>query len=90
MLTIFGGIGLLVAVISVVSSQMLPDSQAHILNELERLYLDDAGIAGLKSGIEPCTLYIDSTTARPNNALGRQTAAQWIRTAYRKATFLQC
>jgi hypothetical protein len=90
MLSIFGGISLFVALISVVSPQMLPDSQALTLNELERLYLDNAGPAGFKSGIEPCTQYIDSTTARPNNTLGRQSAAQWIRTAFRKATFLQC
>jgi hypothetical protein len=90
MLTIFGGIGLLAAVISVVSPQMLPDSRAHIMNELERLYLDNAGGAGIKSGIGDCSLYIDSTTARSNNTLGRQSAAQWIRAAFRKATFLEC
>lgn len=90
MLTIFGGISLLAAIISVVSPQMLPDSQAHIMNELERLYLDNAGLAGIKSGIGDCTLYIDSTTGRPNNSLGRQSAAQWIRIAFRKATFVRC
>jgi hypothetical protein len=90
MFSIFGDIGLLVALISVVSPQMLPDSRAITLNELERLYLDNAGAAGFKFAIEPCTQYIDSTTASPNNTLGRQSAAQWIRTAYRKATFLQC
>ena len=76
MLTIFGDIGLLTAVISVVSPQMLPDLREHIMNELERLYLDNTDFAGIKSDIEPCILYIDSTTARPNNALGRQTVVQ--------------
>ena len=86
MLTIFEGIGLMAALISAVSPQMLPDSQGYILNELEHLYLDNTGGVGFKSGITPCTLYVDSTTARPNKSLGRQTASEWIRTAFRKIT----
>ena len=76
---------LVVAVIRVISSQMLPDSQAYILNELEHLYLDNTGPQGVNSGIVPCTNYVDSTTGQNNNSLGRQTSAQWIRVAFRKA-----
>ncbi len=70
MLSIFGVIGLFVALISVVSPQMLPDSAALTLNELERHYLDNSGQAGFKSAIDPCTQYIDSTTGRPNDTFG--------------------
>ena len=90
MLSTLGGIGLLVALISVVSPQMLPNSQEHTMNELERLYLDDNGPRGFKFAIEPCTRYLDPTGPRFDDTLGRQSAAQWIRTAFRKATFLQC
>jgi hypothetical protein len=90
MLTILRGVSLFVVVTSVVSPQMLPDSQALIMNELEHLYFDDTGPQGFKSGIVPCTNYVDSTTGRNNNSLGRQTSAQWLRTAFRKATFSQC
>lgn len=86
--TLFETLGLLVAVISAVSPQMLPDSHGHTLDELEHLYLDNTGPVGFKSGITPCTLYIDSTTGRPDNTLGRQAAAEWIRTAFRKTTLL--
>ena len=90
MLAILDDIGLVVVALSMVSAQMLPDSQALTVNELEHLYFDDTGPQGFKSGIVPCTNYIDSSTGLPNNALGRQTSAQWLRTAFRKATFLQC
>lgn len=88
MFKIINAIGLSVVVISVVSAQMLPDSQGYTMNELEHLYFDDTGPQGYKSGIVPCTNYVDSTTGLPNNTLGRQTSAQWLRTAFRKATFL--
>ena len=90
MLAILDDIGLVVVALSMVSAQMLPDSQAFTVNELEHLYFDDTGPQGFKSGIVPCTNYIDSSTGLPNNALGRQTSAQWLRAAFRKATFLQC
>lgn len=91
MISIFGGIGIFAALISVVSPQMLPDSQAFTLNELERHYLDNVGAVGFKSAITPCTKYVDSSNnGRENNTLGRQAAAQWIRTAFRKATFSHC
>ena len=68
------------------SAQMLPDSGALIMNELEHLYFDSGGPAGFVSGITPCDIYIDSSTGTQNNTLGRQTSAQWIRTAFRKVT----
>ena len=83
------GVSLFAALCSVVSAQTLPDSQALIMNELEHLYLDDTGPAGFRSGINPCTNYVDSTTGLNNNTLGRQTAAQWIRTAFRKTPLQQ-
>ena len=89
MLSKLGGVSLIVVLVSIVSTQMLPDSEAFTINELEHLYFDDTGPQGFKSGIVPCTNYIDSSTAQPSNALGRQTSAQWIRTAFRKANFLQ-
>ena len=88
MLTIFRGICLSTVVFGTAFSQMLPDSQAIVMNELEHLYFDDTGPQGFKSGLVPCTNYIDSTTGLPNNALGRQTSAQWIRTAFRKVNFV--
>ena len=68
-----------------VFAQLLPDSEALVLNELEHLYLDNPGPNSIKSTITPCTNYVDSTTGLNNNTLGRQTSAQWIRTAFRKA-----
>ena len=70
------------------SSQMPPDSQAFVVNELEHLYFDNTGPNGFKSGLVPCTLYLDSSTGGlPNDTLGRQTSAQWIRVAFRKVHF---
>ena len=71
-----------------VLAQLLPDSQALVLNELEHLYLDNSGPGSIKSTITPCTNYVDSTTGLNNNTLGRQTTAQWIRTAFRKLLLL--
>lgn len=78
---------LCIATLSPVIAQLLPDSQAHVLNELEHLYLDNPGPGSIKSTITPCTNYVDSSTGLNNNSLGRQSAAQWIRTAFRKAVF---
>ena len=74
-----------IATLTSVSAQLLPDSQALVQNELEHLYLDNPGPNSIKSTITPCTNYVDSTTGLNNNTLGRQTTAQWIRTAFRKA-----
>lgn len=71
----------------IVTTQYLPDSQSQITDELERLLVDTGGIndSVFKSGITPCSNYVDGSTGRNNNTLGRQTAAAWIRTAFRKA-----
>lgn len=71
-----------------VFAQLLPDSQALLLNELEHLYLENPGPGSIKSIITPCSNYVDSTTGLNNNTLGRQAAAQWIRAAFRKAMLL--
>ena len=72
-----------------VFAQLLPDSKALVLNELEHIYLDNSGPNSITSTIIPCSSYVDSSTGGLiNNTLGRQTAAQWIRTAFRTAKFL--
>ena len=68
---------------SVVRAQYVPDSQALTIKELEHLYLD-AAPSGFLSVITPCSNYVDATTGQPSNSLGRQQAAEWIRTAFRK------
>ena len=64
-------------------SQQLPDAQANTISEIQSI-LFDSNPNGFFTGVQPCTNYIDSTTALPNNSLGRQTPAQWIRAAFRK------
>ena len=71
-------------VFGVVRAQYVPDSQALTIKELEHLYLD-AAPSGFLSVITPCSNYVDATTGQPSNSLGRQQAAEWIRTAFRKA-----
>ncbi|MCJ1429220.1 hypothetical protein MMC29_007133 [Sticta canariensis] len=67
-------------------AQQRPDSRAFIADELETLLVNAGGSglanAGFAAAITPCTNYVDRTTAQNNNALGRQSAAQWIRTAF--------
>lgn len=75
-------------VLSFVKAQYLPDRPSLIIKELEHLYLDAAS-SGLISAITPCTNYVDSSTGLPGNGLGRQTAAEWIRTAFRKLLHFQ-
>ena len=74
----------LIATFCTIFAQHLPHSPDIILNELEHLYLDNSGPGSIKSTITPCTNYVDSTTGLNNNSLGRQSSAQWIRTAFRK------
>ena len=66
-----------------VTAQYLPNSQALTVKELEHLYLD-AAPNGMLSAITPCSNYFDPSKGASNNGLGRQTAAEWIRTAFRK------
>ncbi|KAM0799909.1 heme peroxidase [Usnea florida] len=72
----------LIATWCTIFAQLLPHSPDIILNELEHIYLDNSGPNSLKSTITPCTNYIDSTTGLNDNTLGRQSSAQWIRTAF--------
>ena len=66
---------------SLVNAQWPVDLQATIIRELEHLILDGSS-TNLKSMISPCSQYIDSTTGKPDAKLGRQTAAEWIRTTF--------
>ncbi len=66
-----------------VTAQYIPDAKALTVKEFEHLYLD-AAPNGLMSAISPCSNYIDTSTGASSNGLGRQTAAEWIRVAFRK------
>jgi len=63
------------------TAQYLPDSTAATIREIEHLYLDSAN-AGFFSAVTPCTNYVNPQGTGPNNNLGRQTAAEWVRTAF--------
>ena len=73
----------LVAVNSVQAQYIPTDTRALTIKELEHYYLD-AATKGFFSAITPCTNYQDPTAPAPDNTLGMQTAAEWIRTAFRK------
>ena len=63
------------------TAQYTADLSAATIRELEHLYLDSAN-AGFFAAISPCTNYVNPQGTAPNNNLGRQTAAEWIRTAF--------
>lgn len=73
-------------VISIATSQQIPDSQSLVIDELEHLLVDNGGKndAAFFSGVTPCSTYFDSSTGLFDNTLGRQTSSQWIRVAFRK------
>lgn len=71
---------------TLVSSQYVPNSQALIIKELEHLYFDAAS-NGILSAVTPCTNFYDPNTGAASNSLGRQTAAEWIRTVFRRFEF---
>lgn len=73
-------------VVSIGTSQQIPDSQSLVIDELEHLLVDNRGKndGAFFSGITPCSTYFDGSTGRFDNTLGRQTSSQWIRTAFRK------
>lgn len=55
----------------------------HLYDELEHLLVDQEGFnngADFKRAITPCTYYVNG-----NQTLGRMTAAQWLRTAFRES-----
>ncbi|KAK4691247.1 hypothetical protein P7C71_g5711, partial [Lecanoromycetidae sp. Uapishka_2] len=64
-----------------VTAQYTPDTDAATIREIEHLYLD-AATSGFFAAITPCTNYVNPQGTGPNNNLGRQTAAEWIRTAF--------
>lgn len=66
-----------------VTAQYVADTEALIIKEIEHLYFD-AAPAGMLSAITPCSNYYDPSTGASNNSLGRNTAAEWIRIAFRK------
>lgn len=63
------------------TAQYTPDTTAATVREIEHLYLDAAN-AGFFSAITPCTNYANPQGSAPNQNLGRQTAAEWVRTAF--------
>lgn len=75
------------ATAAIAVAQLPPDSNGFIADELETLLVNTGGLnnGGFAAAITPCSNYVDRTTGQNNNALGRQSAAQWIRTAFRKA-----
>lgn len=68
-------------VLGTVSAQWVPDKQSEIIRELEHVYLD-SGSSNLIAAVSPCSTYTDPQTGAPSNNLGRQSAAEWIRTAF--------
>ena len=66
-----------------VTAQYVANTQALIIKEIEHLYFDAAS-SGILSAISPCSNYYDPSTGASDNSLGRNTAAEWIRTAFRE------
>ena len=64
-----------------INAQWPVNAQDAIIREIEHLILDNAKY-NLKSFISPCSQYIDSSTGSADTKLGRQTAAEWIRTTF--------
>ncbi|KAL2051140.1 hypothetical protein ABVK25_008569 [Lepraria finkii] len=81
MLSIYSSLSFCLVALNSVTAQYVPDSQALTIKEIEHYYLD-AATHSFFSAITPCTNYQDPTAAAPNNGLGMQTAAEWIRTAF--------
>ena len=69
-----------------VTAQYGANTEALTIKEIEHLYFDAAS-AGIASAVTPCSNYYDPSIGASNNNVGRNTAAEWIRTAFRK---LQC
>lgn len=64
-----------------VTAQYVANTQALIIKEIEHLYFD-AAPSGILSAVTPCSNYYDPSTGASNDSLGRNTAAEWIRTAF--------
>lgn len=72
--------------LSGVTAQYVANTQALIIKEIEHLYFD-ANPAGILSAVTPCSNYYDPSTGASNANVGRNTVAEWIRTAFRKPPF---
>ncbi len=68
------------------TAQYVANTQALIIKEIEHLYFDAAS-AGILSAVTPCSNYYDPSTGASNTTVGRNTAAEWIRTAFRKLLY---
>ena len=66
---------------SLTQAQWPTDTPSAIVREIEHIILDKSN-TNLKAMISPCGQYIDSSVGTANSKLGRQTAAEWIRTAF--------
>jgi hypothetical protein len=56
----------------------------YVMDELEHLLVDNGGFndGGVKSAVTPCSNYVSGS-----QLAGRETAAQWIRVAFRAYLF---
>ncbi|MCJ1460186.1 hypothetical protein MMC28_010565 [Mycoblastus sanguinarius] len=81
MLTITRFLCICLSALNFVTAQYPPDSANLTVKELEHLYFDGAA-NGFFSAITPCSNYYDPSTGQSNSAVGRQSAAEWIRTAF--------
>lgn len=70
--------------LTTVTAQYVANTRALIIKEIEHLYFD-ANPAGILSAVTPCSNYYDPSTGASDNSLGRNTAAEWIRTAFRRS-----
>ena len=69
------------SLLSLTNAQWPVDAGQAIIREIEHIILDKSN-TNLKAMISPCSQYIDSSVGTANPNLGRQTAAEWIRTAF--------
>lgn len=70
--------------LGLVQAQYLPDSNSITIREFEHIYLD-SGAASLVTAVQPCAKYTDPQTGKSVSTTGRQSAAEWVRTAFRKS-----
>jgi hypothetical protein len=75
-------LSLLSLILSAVQADINGVSSRDIYEEMEHIFLDNAGTNsnGFFEGINPCSKYLGYASDPTNR--GEQTAAQWIRTAF--------
>ncbi|KAL6719987.1 hypothetical protein ACLMJK_001908 [Lecanora helva] len=81
MLPIISLFSFLLLALKPINAQYLPNAQALMVQELEHLYFDSAS-SGILSAITPCSNYFNPSTGASATGTGRQTASEWIRTAF--------